>query len=458
MMHARIRFVVFLLALVLLASGLGWAPLPASAAGVVGSGTPGSCTDAAFDAALTGGGLVTFNCGAAPFVLAVNTHVIQTGDTTTVDGGGRITLDGGDTLQHFYVLQGANLTLRRIVLANGRFSAGGAVLNQGSLTVWDATLTGNDADSGGSGGAIFNDSSATATIRRSTLELNTANGGGGAIHSLGTLVVIRSTLGNNSAGLDGGAIQNNGGDVTIDLSTLSVNSASNGGGIELNGGTAIVKRSMLIGNVAVNDGGGIRNFSGSLEVENTSFTGDEANRGGGIHSEDATSILNSTLHINHAFLGGAIWRQAGSMEATNSIFSFSLEPGSITPALNCDGFPLLSNGHNISTDASCNLNVAAFDLPSTNPQLGSLANNGGPTQTNAPLPGSPAIDKGTNSVCPTTDQRGIPRPIDGGSGSAICDIGAVEFLAIPEPAFAHAIGSGLVLLAGLSARRRRRSS
>ena len=403
-------------------------PLPASAAGVVGSGTPGSCTDVAFDAALTGGGLVTFNCGAVPFVLAVNTHVIQTGDTTTVDGGGGITLDGGDTLQHFYVLPGANLTLRSIELANGRFSAGGAILNQGSLTVQNATFTGNDADSGGSGGAIYNDSSATATITRSTFSLNTANGGGGAIYSLGTLV--------------------------IDLSTLSVNSASNGGGIEVDGGTATVKRSMLIGNVATNDGGGIRNLSGSLEVDNSSFTGDEANRGGGILSEDATSILNSTLHINHAFLGGAIWHQAGTMEATNSIFSFSLEPGSITPALNCDGFLLFSNGHNLSTDASCNLNGAS-DLPSTNPQLGSLADNGGPTQTNAPLAGSPAIDAGDNSVCPTTDQRGFPRPVDGGSGSAICDIGAVE---IPEPAFAPAIGSGLVLLAGLSARRRRRSS
>ena len=89
-------------------------------------------------------------------------------------------------------------------------------------------------------------------------------------------------------------------------------------------------------------------------------------------------------------------------DGENTIFSFSLEPHSITPQLNCDGFPaLLSNGNNLSTDNSCNLNLAS-DRPATNALLGPIANNDGPTQTNLPLVGSPAIDTGSNTGCPAT--------------------------------------------------------
>src|SRR5262249_50678305 len=63
----------------------------------------------------------------------------------------------------------------------------------------------------------------------------------------------------------------------------------------------------------------------------------------------------------------------------------------------------------------------------TDPQLGPLQNNGGPTQTQALLPGSPAIDAGDNAGCPATDQRGGPRPLDAKvAGVAVCDIGAFE--------------------------------
>jgi len=57
------------------------------------------------------------------------------------------------------------------------------------------------------------------------------------------------------------------------------------------------------------------------------------------------------------------------------------------------------------------------------PKLGTLANNGGRTQTMLLLSGSPAINAGNNATCPTTDQRGILRPQGG-----VCDIGAVEMI------------------------------
>jgi len=434
----------------------------ARAGGVVGNGTPASCTDAALAAALVGGGVVTFSCGPSTVTIPVNTHVIQSGESTLVDGGDRIVLDGGDTLQHFYVLDGAALHLRAIELANGRSFGGGAVLNQGSLTVEDATLTGNDAEAFGAGGAIYNDSTAQLVVLGSSFRQNQASAGGGAIFNLGTVDIDTSLFENNIAGLDGGAIQNNGGDARIDRSTLRVNFATNGAGIELNGGTFVVQRSTLLGNDASGQGGGIRNFSGTLTVESSTIAGNEADSGGGIFAEDAATLRSSTLHINKAFAGGALYRfTASPVTAKNTIFSLSLEPGTISPQLNCDGsHPLLSDGNNLSTDNSCNLNLAS-DLPATDPMLGPIADNGGRTQTHLLLAGSPAIDAGSNVDCPAADQRGNPRPLDGGSGSAICDIGAVE---VPEPVTALALASGSALLAfvarlspdrGTSRRRRR---
>ena len=432
---------------VVLALYLGLLASSARAAGVVGNGSPASCTDAALATALVGGGLVTFNCGPGNLVIPVNTNVISTGDSAVVDGANKITLDGENTRQHFYVLSGASLHVRKLVLANGRFSTGGAILNQGSLTVEDASFTNNVAEAFGNGGAIYNDSNSQLTVSGSTFRFNTAQAGGGAIHNLGNVDITTSLFENNTAGLDGGAILNNGGDAQIDRSTLSVNFATNGGGIEMNGGSFLVRRSLLLGNEASGQGGGIRNFSGTLTVENATIGGNQANTGGGIYTEDTVSLLNSTLHINKAFAGGALWRLTASpVTAKNTIFSLSLEPHSITPQLNCDGFPpLLSNGNNLSSDNSCNLNLAS-DRPATNALLGPIANNGGPTQTNLPLVGSPAIDTGSNTGCPATDQRGGVRPRNGGSGFAICDIGAVE---VPEPATGVGLAAGIIALAGL---------
>ncbi len=84
----------------------------------------------------------------------------------------------------------------------------------------------------------------------------------------------------------------------------------------------------------------------------------------------------------------------------------------------------VSGNNNIISDASCS--IAGSNNQVTNPQLSPLANNGGPTRTMLPLPGSPAIDAGDNLYCPVTDQRGFNRPIDKLGAGSICDIGAVE--------------------------------
>jgi len=99
--------------------------------------------------------------------------------------------------------------------------------------------------------------------------------------------------------------------------------------------------------------------------------------------------------------------------------------------LNCYGYDTLkSDGYNLSSDSTCHFNGPG-DMNNTNPNLGPLQNNGGPTQTQALLPGSPAIDAGNPSGCTDnkgkllkTDQRGMPRPDSEDAGG--CDIGAYE--------------------------------
>src|SRR5262249_39145340 len=95
-----------------------------------------------------------------------------------------------------------------------------------------------------------------------------------------------------------------------------------------------------------------------------------------------------------------------------------------------------SNGYNLSSDETCHFNNVG-DLNNTDPKLGPLQNNGGPTMTMALPSGSAAIDAGNPSGCTdghghllTTDQRGMPRPDR--EDTAGCDIGAYEFQAVSQ--------------------------
>ena len=96
---------------------------------------------------------------------------------------------------------------------------------------------------------------------------------------------------------------------------------------------------------------------------------------------------------------------------------------------NCAG-TIDSHGYNLSSDSTCNFNGPG-DMNGINPMLGTLGNNGGPTQTMTLPSGSPAIDAGNPNGCTDgaghllkTDQRGFPRPNNEDSGG--CDIGAFE--------------------------------
>src|SRR5215469_1064747 len=114
------------------------------------------------------------------------------------------------------------------------------------------------------------------------------------------------------------------------------------------------------------------------------------------------------------------------LEKTPNLAQFNNSPWT---GGNCSG-TLTSEGYNLSSDSTCNFNNPG-DLNNHDPMLGPLQNNGGPTQTMALHPGSPAIDGGNPSGCTDgqghllkTDQRGMPRPDK--EDSVGCDIGAYE--------------------------------
>ncbi|MBN1678737.1 MAG: hypothetical protein JW966_00500 [Anaerolineae bacterium] len=302
------------------------------------------------------------------------------------------------------------------------------------ITGADVTITGVTIQNGyttGNGGAIFNTGGGTLTVSDSTFTSNEADFYGGAINSTGgTMTVSNSTFSGHIAD-SGGAIDTNGGTLTVSNTTFDDNWAASGGGaINTNGGTVTVSNTTFDGNSSSGYGGAIENWNGcTLTVSNATFDGNSAAFGGAISNYGSSSTLtvsNATFDGNAAGdLGGAIYNYEGTATVSNSILSSSSSGG------NCYGSGTLNDGgHNINDDGSCGFG----DM--VDPRLGPLANNGGPTQTHALLPGSPAIDAIPPTDCPlTTDQRGQPRPIDGdGDGIALCDTGAYEGLPVePEP-------------------------
>ncbi|MCB8947680.1 MAG: hypothetical protein H6653_06670 [Ardenticatenaceae bacterium] len=217
---------------------------PAQGAGVVGSGTPGSCTEAALNTALSGGGSVSFNCGGSHTITLTSQKTINS--NTTINGGGQITLSGGNSTRLFYLQNGANLTLQNITLQNGKGSS--------------------------DGGAIYVERLSTLTLTNSAINSSTApNGGAVALNGWGsgdaggTLIVTDSSFNGNSStagaipggGNGGGALYITGGSTaTVSGSTFSNNTSVNGGGIHILGANLTVTNSTFTSNIANNTAGG----------------------------------------------------------------------------------------------------------------------------------------------------------------------------------------------------------
>ncbi len=201
----------------------------------------------------------------------------------------------------------------------------------------------------------------------------------------------------------------------IDGLTIKNGDSGSGGGI-FNGGTLNLTNSTVSGNSATSGGGILNAGTGTLNLTNSTVSGNSAtNSGGGILNGGDATLANTIV--------------AGNSAPTNP---------------DAQG-RFASQGHNLIGNTTGSSGWVDSDLQDVDPLLGLLQNNGGTTDTHALLPGSPAIDSGTNTGCPATDQRGVARPNDGDkNGTATCDIGSFEFdTTAPRVSTATPTGRGI---------------
>jgi hypothetical protein len=312
----------------------------------------------------------------------------------------------------------------------GAAQGGGLYMNGGALTISTSNIAANEAIGGPGGIAGGNGANQGAGLyNRATLMVTnctlSSNNGGGIYNANGALTVTNGTLSNNN----GDGIYNANGVLTVTNSTLS----GNGTGIINESGTVTVSNSTLSRNSAGygGNGGGINNW-GTLTVTNSTLSGNSATYGGGIYNRGTLTVSNSTLSGNIASIGGGIYNYIAS-SGFSPLLRNTLIAGNFAGATRSDVFGLLnpSGSYNLIGVGSgmtglrngVNGNLVGTAAAPIDPRLGPLQDNGGPTQTMALLPGSPAVDAGNNGYATPFDQRGpgFPRVLYGA-----IDIGAFE--------------------------------
>jgi CSLREA domain-containing protein len=302
-------------------------------------------------------------------------------------------------------------------------SGGGGILNVGTLTLNNVAVTDNTASGLNDwGGGIYNAGPLTMTncvIANNTTGAHNAYGGGmynqGAMAMTNCTISGNKTYGGASSPGYGGGVFNIGSATTIRNSTISDNRATVGGGIYHGGYPLALINDTISGNSSDGNGGGLHNNSGTTGLFNVTVTQNLAN------ADDSG-----------AGIGGGISNGSGTLTVINSIIARNtvVIPTLPYPTLDLDecAGTITSQGYDIFEFVNADNCTVNGPYGIDDPQLGSLQFNGGPTQTHAIFPGSPALDMGNPAGCTddlgapiTTDQRGVHRP-----HGPVCDIGAFE--------------------------------
>jgi hypothetical protein len=404
------------------------------------AGGTGSLRQAILSANATpGADTITFTAGLQGTITLTSGELDITDSLTiTGPGAGQIAVSGNNASRVFKVAAGSTVSISGLTIENGSYwifgDAGAGIANWGTLTLDGVTVANNYAHGGESawGGGILN--RGTLTVQNSLITNNTdattAGGGGGGIENYGNLTVVNSTLSNNQVGGNGGAIDNEpAAVVSITGSTISGNTSNDGGGIYNYDGTVQITSSTVSGNTGGFGGGGILNSGdtsgeGVLTISDSTIAANIGYGGGGgilTGSSSQVTVSNSTIWGNansYGGYGGGIWNTGGPLTMQNTILAGNTDANA--PDL---AGSLTSSGYNLVGNTQGGGGFAGTDLLNVNPLLGPLQNNGGPTQTLALLPGSPAIGAGDPSFTgpPSTDQRGLPRVVNGR-----LDIGAYQ--------------------------------
>ncbi|MFV9504385.1 MAG: carbohydrate binding domain-containing protein [Oscillochloridaceae bacterium umkhey_bin13] len=333
------------------------------------------------------GGTVTFAPALAGQTITLASELVVSRDVTIdATAAAGLQLSGNDSSRILVIEAGSSVVVRNLTIRDGfGFQLGGAVIVNGQALLDRVIVEGSSTTGDGQfwqgGGGIYVGGTGTLTLRESTVRNNTttAADGGGIYGFVGSLIIMeRSSVINNTAGNVGGGMRILG-DAQIENSTISGNTSTawHGGAIFHTNGTALIYHSTIANNNS---------------PEGTS---------GGVFVGTFTEA-NAQAELQ------------GSVIAGNSGDQCFLAP------FGSGAVSILSRGGNLASDATCALDGAG-DKPSTDPLLGALADNGGPTLTHALGAGSPALDMAATATCPPIDQRGVSRPQ--GSG---CDAGSFE--------------------------------
>jgi hypothetical protein len=339
---------------------------------------------------------------------------IQKSLTITGPGPALLAISGQNATRVFTVSSTSTVTLSGMTIRNGRADNGGGIFNAGHLTLTNTVIADNVATY--YGGGVYTESGSSLELVNTIVSGNGASVGGGVMNHDGTVALTTTTLAGNLAagccGGSGGGLYSGGlgGTVNISDSTISNNSASaQGGAIHIASGTMTLVNSTVANNACSCDSGG-------------------CSGGGGIYSHSSiVTVARSTLANNVSRQGGNLTSLYGTTTITQSI----LTKGS--SGSNCYYYfesGIVSDGYNLSDDSSCSVVLTAVgDLNDVAAGLSpdGLRDNGGATQTIAPLASSPAVDAVSLHACADStghypgDQRGVERP-----QANACDMGALE--------------------------------
>ena len=439
-----------------------------------GSG-PGSLP--AVVAAAASGATVTFSVSCPPDTPIVLGSTLAFPADMTIDGPGpdEMAISGGGSVG---VLsdQGRTVTLSGVTIEDGVGESGAGIDNNGALTLTNSVVVDNSAEACAGidndyyltltdttvadniGGGVCSDqthltvsgsfildnegmgideNSTIVSISQSTISGNT---GGGLSNTFGSVGLYESTISDNS-GDDGGGIAN-AGQMTVTDSTVTGNSSSSGGGGGIDNGSQLtITDSTVSDNTAASgDGGGIIT-AGELTVNDSTVAANSApqGQGGGIWNDSGTFIVAltaSTVADNSAPTGGNIYntigvggRVSGTVSATGTIVADSPAGG------NCAGAPVTDDGYNVDNDGSCNFTLATdVDAEPAGLDPSGLQSNGGPTETIALQPGSPAFGLVTPAaLCQNPDQRGVARPTPCAAGAFQTTVDTVTTCAATGP-------------------------